>query len=67
MKTILTIGIIIFAFAIVRWVLGDGGPIHVAELLPFVGGHPFGIYDLGGICMLVIIVLALPRLGDRDE
>ena len=67
MKTVLTVGIIIFAFAIIGWVLGDGGPIRVAELLPFLGGHPLGIYDLGGIWMLVIIVLGLRRLGDRDE
>jgi len=66
MKAAITVIIIVLALSLIGWILGDAG-IHPAKLLPFLGGHSVGAYDVGGLLMLFILILGLRRLWNRDE
>ena len=62
MKAALIVIVIILTLALMRWVLGDEADIHPARLLPFIGGHSVGMYDVGALVVVGITVVGLLRL-----
>lgn len=40
----------------------QGADFHIARILPFAGGHPPGLYDVGAIVMILMIFWGLGRL-----
>ena len=40
---------------------------HIARSLPFSGGHRPGIYDVGAIVVLLLLLWGLSRLGSRGR
>ena len=55
--------IILVLWALVGWV--GGGDLR--RTLPFLGGHPPGIYDIGALVMVVITVVALRTIRSAGE
>ena len=52
--------ILLFSFWLINWVTG-GESVPLAHLLPFLGGDPVSIYDIGAIAMLVIAIIGVRR------
>ena len=52
--------ILLFCFCLINWVTG-GESVPLAHLLPFLGGDPVSIYDIGAIAMLVIAFIGVRR------
>ena len=60
--------IIVIAFgALIVWIGTDSEISHLAEVLPFLGGHEVGLYDWAGLAVLVITAWGIGRLFSNSE
>lgn len=59
-QIVLIVLILLFSFCLINWVTG-GESVPLAHLLPFLGGDPVSIYDIGAIAMLVIAIIGVRR------
>ena len=67
MKVIWTVLIVVLIAGLMCWVRG-GADFSFVRALPFLGGHPPGVFDFGAICLCVITVWGLARLRrNRDD
>ena len=57
---ITVIAVLVLAF--IAWVKGNARFDHIVQVIPFLGGHRPGIYDLAGIVMILITIWGLCRL-----
>ena len=67
MKAASIVIVIVLALALIRWVLGGEIDIHLARLLPFIGGHSVGIYDVGALVVVGITIIGLLRLWRASD
>lgn len=70
MKAAKIILVILVISALIGWVRGGHGPEHIARSLPFCGGHKPGLYDIGGLAVIGLLLWGLARLrntGKPDE
>ncbi|MCB9851903.1 MAG: hypothetical protein H6819_02310 [Phycisphaerales bacterium] len=61
MRVGLTVIIILLCCALIRWCLNDTG-IHPVKLLPFLSGHPVGLYDIALLGMAIFLVVRVCHL-----
>ncbi|MBN2212274.1 MAG: hypothetical protein JW709_12825 [Sedimentisphaerales bacterium] len=67
MKTVYIFMIILILAIIVR-IANQGHGFLITQVLPFMGGHDPGIYDIAGLSAIIIAALYLisPRRKDDD-
>ena len=54
--------ILIVIVCLILFVLEGSKLAHIARLLPFMGGHPPGIYDVAGLVLIILACWGLARL-----
>ena len=54
--------ILIVIVCLIFFVLEGSELGHIARLLPFMGGHPPGIYDVAGLVLIILACWGLARL-----
>ena len=66
MKTIAITLIIVFVSAVILFVRG-GADFPIVRVLPFLGGHEPGLYDVGALVILAILALGIRRMYRQDD
>ncbi len=62
----ITLIVILFA-TLILWIREEAAPFQIAKVFPFLGGDRPGLYDLGGLVMIIIVIMGLRRVCRRGR
>ena len=64
MKAVKIVLVVLLIAALANWIR-DGKSFSLLESLPIIGGYEPGIYDVGGIVMVLIALWGVDRIRRR--
>jgi hypothetical protein len=64
MKVVWTVLVIVLLAGVICWVR-EGAGFSVLQALPLLGGHAPGLFDVGGVALIVITIWGLRRLARK--